>query len=49
MTYLDNRSDELEQEVGQSEERGEPVVEEVDDESLDVRSVVILHGVVINQ
>jgi hypothetical protein len=39
---LDDRGDELDKKVGQLEQRREPVVEEVDDETFDVRPVVVL-------
>ena len=39
---LDDRGDEFDEKVGQLEQRREPVVEEVDDETFDVRSVVVL-------
>jgi hypothetical protein len=39
---LDDGRDEFDQEVGYAEQRGVKVVEEVDDQTLDVRSIVIL-------
>lgn len=42
--YLDNGRDELQQKSRQLEQRWEEAVQEVHDEALDVRSVVILVG-----
>jgi hypothetical protein len=42
LANLDDRGDELDKEVLELEKGGEPVVEEVDNETLDVRTVVIL-------
>jgi len=39
---LDDRSDELDEEPRNLEERREEVVEEVDEQTLDVRSILIL-------
>ena len=41
-TNLDDGCDELDEESGDLEERGEEVVEEVDEQPLDVRSILIL-------
>ena len=42
MTNLDDRGDELDEESRDLEERREEVVEEVDEKTLDVRSILIL-------
>lgn len=42
MAHSDDGSNELDQEIGELEKRRVKVVEEVDDQSLDVRTIVIL-------
>jgi len=43
MTHSDDRGNELNEEIGELEKRRVEVVEEVDNESLDVRTIVILN------
>ena len=43
MTHSDDGSNELNEEIGELEKRRVEVVEEVDDKSLDVRSIMILN------
>jgi hypothetical protein len=43
MAYSDDGSNELDEEIGELEKRRVEVVKEVDDESLDVRTIVILN------
>lgn len=43
--HLDNGRDELDEEVGNGKQRREEVVEEVDDQALDMRAVVVLCAV----
>ena len=51
--YLDDGGDELHQEAGEAQERWEEVVEEVHDQALDVRAIMVLvchdHQVTIPQ
>jgi hypothetical protein len=42
MAHPDDGSNELDKEIGELEQRRIEVVEEVDDESLDVRTIIIL-------
>jgi len=42
MAHSDDGSNELDEEIGEFEKRGIEVVEEVDDEPLDVRTIVVL-------
>jgi hypothetical protein len=43
-THLDDRSDELDEETGDRQKRRKEVVEEVDEKTLDMRSILILYG-----
>ncbi len=43
-TYLDDGSNEFQEEAGDPQQRGEEAVQEVHDEALDVRAVVVLVG-----
>ena len=41
-TYANNRSDKLDEEIRQLQQRGEEVIQEVDQKTFDMRAIVIL-------